>query len=76
MNMTVNDAPTDTEIAQIVSDRRGLPTYVICNTLRMIGYRGLKTAWVRRQLVRMSIDGKVERDERAEYGQHHCWKIP
>lgn len=66
--------PSDHDILDAVASRSGLPTYVLRNTLAMKGWRFVKTPWVRRQLHRLAKAGYVARDEKAEYGQHHCWR--
>ncbi len=72
----MSEMPDDQTIMRVVAERRSLPTYVLKNWLRGEGFKSVTTPWLRRQLVRLSKSGRVERDERAEYGQNHCWRLP
>lgn len=73
--MTDKSKPTDTEIkAQIQSWGHTQMTYVIRNGLAMAGHKGLKTDWVRRQLVRMEKAGQVKRVP-SVYARQICWAL-
>ena len=73
--MTDKPKPTDAEIkAQIVSWGQTQMTYVIRNGLSMAGHKGLKTAWVRRQLERLERAGEVKRVP-SVYARQICWAL-
>lgn len=67
--------PTDLQIvAVLVAYPSGEMTYVVKNRLRSdIGFRGLKTDWVRRCLQRLEREGYVER-VRPNYAGPICWR--
>ena len=73
--MTEKTKPTDADIkGQIVSWGSQQMTYVIRNGLSMVGHKGLKTEWVRRQLERMERSGEVKRVP-SVYARQICWAL-
>ncbi|MFJ3410590.1 hypothetical protein [Pseudomonas protegens] len=67
--------PTDAEIKdQITTWGTQQMTYVIRNGLAMNGHKGLKTEWVRRQLVRLERSGQVKRVP-SVYARQICWAL-
>lgn len=47
-------------------------TYVVANSLRMDGYKGLKTDYVRRRLEKLERAGRVKRVP-SIYARMICW---
>jgi hypothetical protein len=62
-------------LAAMAARPEGIMTYVIRNILdREHGYRGLKTADVRRRLMKLERQGIVARVA-SSYAVQLCWKI-
>ncbi|EPR2301380.1 hypothetical protein ACU01P_004739, partial [Yersinia enterocolitica] len=68
--------PTDEEILNAITKFgcRMEVTYVIANRLRLDGFNGLDTSFVRRRLERMEKAGNVKRVQSC-YAKMICWEV-
>lgn len=75
----MSDKPTDAEIVEMLIRAGGqtseVATYVLKNWLRS-SFPSVTTSWLRRQLYRMEIDGKVEKVPNRYSVVDLAWSIP
>ena len=75
----MSEQPTDAEIVAMLERAGGrhgvVATYVLKNWLRD-QWKSVTTAWLRRQLYRMEIDGKVEKVPNPYSAVDLAWSVP
>lgn len=71
------DKPTDEQIINAISQfDGGSMTYVVANRIRRFKpFKGLKTDYVRRRLMKMEKAGLVRRVP-SLYKAQYCWALP